>query len=98
MADGFSKPWQEAINEMTGTPEMTASSFIKYFSPLYDFLEQENIANGRCIGWGGKNTTLLIIISPTGIFTRVLLSILFEMPSPWKLLSAESSSFVTVGQ
>ena len=54
MADGFSKPWQDALSQMTGSPEMTASSFIKYFTPLYDFLEQENMANGACIGWGGK--------------------------------------------
>merc|ERR1719369_1627688 len=54
MAEGFSKPWQEAIDEMTGSPVMSASSFIKYFSPLYDFLEQENTANGACIGWGAE--------------------------------------------
>ena len=48
---GFSKSWPEALEAMTGTKEMSAESFIKYFLPLYDFLVQEN--NGECIGWSG---------------------------------------------
>jgi peptidyl-dipeptidase A len=51
---GFSKSWPEALETMTGTPEMSAKSFITYFLPLYDFLEQENKANGECVGWGGE--------------------------------------------
>ena len=54
MAGGLSVPWQEAFESFTGSPEMSASSFIKYFSPLYDFLEQENEANALCIGWAGR--------------------------------------------
>ena len=65
MEGGFAKPWQEALQDMTGcrclldinlapsflgSPEMTAASFLKYFSPLYDFLEQENEKAGACIG------------------------------------------------
>jgi hypothetical protein len=37
---GFSKSWPEALEGMTGTPEMSAKSFIKYFLPLYDFLDE----------------------------------------------------------
>ena len=65
MEGGFEKPWQEALQDMTGfcrllvnnlhssflgSPEMTAASFLKYFSPLYDFLEEENKKAGACIG------------------------------------------------
>ena len=50
---GFSKPWPEALEAMTGTKEMSADSFIKYFLPLYDFLAGEN--EGECIGWAGKS-------------------------------------------
>ena len=65
MEGGFAKRWQEALQDMTGcrclldinlapcflgSPEMTAASFLKYFSPLYDFLEQENEKAGACIG------------------------------------------------
>ena len=56
MGLGFSKSWPEALEMMTGSPEMTAQSFIKYFLPLYEFLDNENKANGECIGWGGKST------------------------------------------
>ena len=62
MGLGFSKSWPEALEMMTGSPEMTAQSFIKYFLPLYEFLDNENKANGECIGWGGKSTGQ---ISPT---------------------------------
>jgi peptidyl-dipeptidase A len=51
---GFSRPWPEALEGMTGSGEMSAGSFIKYFLPLYDFLAQENDNNNECIGWGGK--------------------------------------------
>ena len=54
MSAGFSQPWQEAIEQLTGAPVMSAESFIKYFLPLYEFLQQENTAAGLCIGWGGQ--------------------------------------------
>ena len=57
---GFSKSWPEALESMTGTPEMSATSFIKYFLPLYDFLDQENKANGECVGWGGENSQKIL--------------------------------------
>ncbi len=53
MQNGFSKSWPQVLEDMTGTPEMSASSFLKYFLPLYDFLAQENAKNGECVGWGG---------------------------------------------
>ena len=31
MQNGFSKSWPQVLEEMTGTPEMSASSFLKYF-------------------------------------------------------------------
>ncbi len=53
MAPGFSKSWPEALEQMTGTSEMSAGSFIKYFLPLYDFLARENAMNKECVGWKG---------------------------------------------
>ena len=49
---GFSKPWPEALEAMTGRKDMSAESFIKYFLPLFDFLVEEN--KEECIGWSGK--------------------------------------------
>ena len=51
---GFSQPWPETLEAMTGSDRMSAGSFVKYFLPLYDFLEEENGKNGECIGWAGK--------------------------------------------
>ena len=48
---GFSKPWPEALRPMTGSPKMSAESFIKYFLPLYDFLVKENDRNNEVVGW-----------------------------------------------
>jgi peptidyl-dipeptidase A len=39
---GFSKHWSEALEELTGSKEMTASALMEYFKPLYDFLKEEN--------------------------------------------------------
>ena len=51
---GFSNSWQEAMEQLTGAPVMSAESFINYFLPLYEFLEQENSAAGLCIAWEGE--------------------------------------------
>lgn len=54
MSLGFSKSWPDALQNMTGSPVMSAESLIKYFLPLYDFLEQENARTNECVGWGGN--------------------------------------------
>ena len=51
MSAGFSQPWQEAIEELTGAPVMSAESFINYFLPLYEFLEQEGSASLGKVSW-----------------------------------------------
>ncbi|MBX3155178.1 MAG: M2 family metallopeptidase [Deltaproteobacteria bacterium] len=39
---GASKPWQEALFELTGQKEMDASAVLDYFAPLKTWLEGEN--------------------------------------------------------
>lgn len=39
---GMSEPWSVALNELTGSPNMSASALLEYFKPLYDFLIEEN--------------------------------------------------------
>lgn len=56
MSVGFSQNWTQALEDMTGSPDMSSSSFIKYFLPLYEFLVKENQKNGECIGWASKQT------------------------------------------
>ncbi|MGS2719592.1 M2 family metallopeptidase [Paraglaciecola aestuariivivens] len=46
---GSSKPWQDALETMTGSREMDASAIIDYFAPLKTWLDEQN-ANRSC-GW-----------------------------------------------
>lgn len=46
---GLSKPWQDALKELTGKGEMDATAVLAYFAPLKDWLDQQN--QGRQCGW-----------------------------------------------
>ncbi|MBI4815268.1 MAG: M2 family metallopeptidase [Deltaproteobacteria bacterium] len=46
---GSSKPWREALNAMTGTPNMDAGPLLRYFEPLRAWLAEKN-AGQKC-GW-----------------------------------------------
>ncbi|MFZ8929410.1 MAG: M2 family metallopeptidase, partial [Pseudohongiellaceae bacterium] len=39
---GISRPWQDAMEAMTGQRELDASAIIDYFAPLKDWLDQQN--------------------------------------------------------
>lgn len=49
LAMGQSKPWPEAMQALTGQPDMDASAIIDYFAPLNTWLEKQN-ENRQC-GW-----------------------------------------------
>ena len=53
---GMSKHWSDQMRMITEgkTNKMSGESFLKYFLPLYFFLEEENRNNGDCVGWGGN--------------------------------------------
>ncbi|XOV78245.1 MAG: M2 family metallopeptidase [Aestuariibacter sp.] len=46
---GQSKTWQEALQVLTGKPEMDATAIMDYFAPLKDWLDKQN--QGRQCGW-----------------------------------------------
>ena len=46
---GASKPWQNALYELTGETDMDASAILEYFAPLQTWLEQQN--KGQTCGW-----------------------------------------------
>lgn len=46
---GSSKPWQEALEAMTGQKEMDATAIIDYFAPLKTWLDEQN--KDRQCGW-----------------------------------------------
>jgi peptidyl-dipeptidase A len=46
---GQSRPWQEAMTTLTGSPDMDASTIEAYFAPLKVWLDKQN--EGRNCGW-----------------------------------------------
>jgi len=46
---GASKPWQEALFELTGEKQMDATAILEYFAPLQKWLEEQN--KGQTCGW-----------------------------------------------
>ncbi|XP_030364883.1 angiotensin-converting enzyme isoform X1 [Strigops habroptila] len=48
---GFSKPWPEAMELITGQPNMSADALMSYFEPLMTWLVNENEKNEEVLGW-----------------------------------------------
>src|SRR5206468_9360599 len=46
---GASKPWQDALEAMTGERQMDAAAMLEYFAPLQKWLQEEN--RGRRCGF-----------------------------------------------
>jgi peptidyl-dipeptidase A len=46
---GQSKPWPDALYELTGEREMDATAILDYFAPLKKWLDQQNA--GQPLGW-----------------------------------------------
>jgi len=46
---GASQPWQQALQSLTGKPEMDASAIQAYFAPLKAYLDEQN--KDRQCGW-----------------------------------------------
>ncbi|MCZ6827267.1 MAG: M2 family metallopeptidase, partial [Gammaproteobacteria bacterium] len=46
---GASKPWPDALEQITGTRQLDASAIIDYFAPLTGWLKAQN--EGQTCGW-----------------------------------------------
>jgi len=46
---GQSRPWQEALEKITGTRQMDATAIRDYFAPLQKWLDEQN--RGKPVGW-----------------------------------------------
>jgi peptidyl-dipeptidase A len=51
LALGQSKPWQDALETLTGEREMDASALGDYFAPLKVWLDEQNKAHNYPVGW-----------------------------------------------
>jgi len=67
---GRSKPWQEAMQVLTGSTQMDARPILEYFQPLLSWLKDQN-KNSVC-GWHPAS-------SPNNSFTELLLSIVIAV-------------------
>jgi peptidyl-dipeptidase A len=54
---GSSKPWPDALEQLTGTREIDARALVDYFAPLKVWLDRQN--RGKPVGWkeGGQRAT-----------------------------------------
>jgi oligoendopeptidase F len=48
---GSSRPWPDAMEQITGQRVMDASALVEYFQPLYEWLKTENAKTSEFIGW-----------------------------------------------
>jgi len=46
---GVSKPWQDAMFELTGQRNLDATAILDYFAPLKKWLDEQN--RGKPVGW-----------------------------------------------
>ena len=46
---GSSRPWPDALDAMTGSPQMDATAILDYFAPLKQWLDQQ--LAGKPVGW-----------------------------------------------
>lgn len=44
LAAGQSQPWQQTLQQMTGSDHLDAGPMLEYFAPLYQWLKQQNAA------------------------------------------------------
>jgi peptidyl-dipeptidase A len=49
LALGQSKPWPEALKQMTGEDKADANAMVEYFAPLLEWLKEQN--KGAATGW-----------------------------------------------
>ena len=49
LAMGASRPWQVALQSLTGTKQMDATAIVDYFAPLQKWLDEQN--KGEKVGW-----------------------------------------------
>lgn len=52
---GYSKPWPDVMEVITGQRNMSAHALLKYFEPLTNWLIEQNNKNQETLGWPEYN-------------------------------------------
>ncbi|CAG5120828.1 unnamed protein product [Candidula unifasciata] len=55
MSDGSSVPWQDQLEYLTGSGQVTADAILEYFQPLYEWLILDNSLHKETVGWEGAS-------------------------------------------
>ena len=80
---GSSRPWKEAMQIMTGQPEMNTDAFREYFKPLEIWLKEQNAKNKVKVGW--KNPPISQMCQSSASMIRVLPFMSFILIINWIL-------------
>lgn len=102
---GFSKPWPEAMQLITGQPNMSAEALMSYFQPLMTWLMKENEKNGEVLGWPEYDWTPYTgtwewaehggsTMGESLVLSRVGMGLTAEMELPWCPLATPKTTGV----
>jgi hypothetical protein len=48
---GYSEPWEDTLEDMTGVDGIDVRPLLEYFKPLQDYLMEQNKKSGEFVGW-----------------------------------------------
>ncbi|XP_021563792.1 angiotensin-converting enzyme-like, partial [Carlito syrichta] len=48
---GSSRPWQEVLQDLTGSNTLDARPLLDYFQPVSQWLQEQNQRHGEVLGW-----------------------------------------------
>lgn len=68
---GSSKPWQDAMERITGQKNMESAGLLEYFKPLTDWLTAENKKTDEYIGWKPRARRMYIYNKMQFIFVYI---------------------------
>lgn len=51
MALGSSHPWEDALEMLTGTRQLSPEPLLEYYKPLYEWLQKQVQEHNIPVGW-----------------------------------------------
>lgn len=91
---GFSKPWPEAMELITGQPNMSADALMSYFEPLMTWLVKENEKNEEVLGWPEYSWTPYTGMQGSAKHSRARLGYMEETELSWCPLATQNTQYL----
>lgn len=76
MALGASEDWRAVLHKMTGETELSTKGILEYFSPLQDFLKEEN-TRLALITVDDMDTSATIVVGSIVVILTLLIIVLY---------------------